>query len=264
MQQRGQWLYNMNDRLKDFLDRKVEEYNHPSFIAPDPVSIPHSFTKKEDIEIAGFFAAIFAWGNRTIIINKSRQLMELMDGAPHDFIKHHKEKDRKRFLQFKHRTFNDTDLLYFIEFFQHHYKSHASLEEAFLIDSRFISIEASLNHFNSYFFSLPHAPPRTRKHIAAPFKGSTCKRLNMYLRWMVRSDNKGVDFGIWQNIRQSDLICPIDVHVARVAKKLGLIQRNGVDWLTALELTHQLKALDEGDPVKYDFALFGLGVAEKF
>jgi uncharacterized protein (TIGR02757 family) len=250
--------------LKDFLDKKVEEYNQPFFIASDPISIPHGFTKQQDIEIAGFFAAIFAWGNRTTIINKSRELMDLMDGAPHDFVLHHREEDRKRFLNFKHRTFNPTDLLYFIEFFQHHYAHYHSLQEAFLLEGRFTSIEALLNHFHSYFFSLPGAPPRTGKHIAAPFKGSSCKRLNMFLRWMVRRDDRGVDFGIWHNIPQSSLICPIDVHVARVAKKLGLLHRIPVDWLAALELTHQLRQLDEHDPVKYDFALFGLGVGEKY
>jgi uncharacterized protein (TIGR02757 family) len=251
-------------RLKEFLDQKVEEYNTPAFIPPDPISVPHSFSKKEDREIAGFFAAIFAWGNRTIIINKSRQLMALMDDAPYDFIRNHKEQERKRFLHFKHRTFNDTDLLYFIEFFQQHYTRHPSLEEAFLVDGQFISIEASLNHFHSYFFSLPEAPARTRKHIAAPFKGSTCKRLNMYLRWMVRQDQQGVDFGIWKKITQPSLICPIDVHVARVGKKLGLLHRPAVDWLAALELTRRLRQFDQADPVKYDFALFGLGVGEKY
>lgn len=254
----------MDKRLKEFLDKKVEEYNEPSFIPPDPISIPHSFTLKQDQEIAGFFAAIFAWGNRTIIINKSRQLMALMDGAPYDFIVHHKEEDRRRFLHFKHRTFNDTDLLYFIEFLQHHYRAHDMLEEAFLLGGKFVSVEASLNHFHAYFFSLPSAPPRTGKHIAAPFKGSSCKRLNMFLRWMVRRDDKGVDFGLWNRMAPRDLICPIDVHVARVAKKLGLLQRNAVDWLAALELTHHLRQFDPDDPVKYDFALFGLGVGEKF
>lgn len=254
----------MDKRLKEFLDKKVEAYNEPSFIAPDPISIPHRFTRKQDIEIAGFFAAIFAWGNRTIIINKARQLMALMEDAPYDFIVNHREEDRRRFLDFKHRTFNDTDLLYFIEFFQHHYRAHPTLEEAFVAEGTFVSVEASLNHFHPYFFSLPSAPPRTGKHIAAPFKGSSCKRLNMFLRWMVRRDNKGVDFGLWNTIPPRELICPIDVHVARVAKKLGLLQRNAVDWLAALELTHHLRQFDPEDPVKYDFALFGLGVGEKF
>lgn len=254
----------MDQRLKDFLDKKAEEYNQPSFIAPDPISIPHGFTKKQDREIAGFFAALFAWGNRTIIINKSRELMALMDGAPYQFVVHHKEEDRRRFLHFRHRTFNATDLLYFLEFLQHHYTQNDSLEQAFLPGGPFVSIEAALNHFHSYFFSLPGAPARTGKHIAAPFKGSSCKRLNMYLRWMVRRDHKGVDFGLWPNIPQRSLICPIDVHVARVAKKLGLLHRKPVDWLAALELTHQLRLMDPDDPVKYDFALFGLGVGEKF
>lgn len=254
----------MNNNLAKLLNEKYLEYNQPSFIPKDPISVPHQFKKKQDIEISGFFASIFAWGNRTTIINKARQLMELMDDAPHDFIVHHKEEDRKRLLHFKHRTFNDTDLLYFIEFLQHHYTRHPSLEEAFLLNGQFVSIEASLNHFHSYFFSLPTAPPRTRKHIAAPFKASSCKRLNMYLRWMVRRDNRGVDFGVWQKITQPSLICPIDVHVARVAKKLGLLLRPSVDWLAALELTHRLRLFDAEDPVKYDFALFGLGVGEKY
>jgi uncharacterized protein (TIGR02757 family) len=253
-------------KLKDFLDRKVDEYNQPSFIAPDPVSIPHLFSKKQDIEIAAFFASIFAWGNRKTIINKSKELMALMDNAPHDFITNHSEKDLKRLLQFKHRTFNVTDLLYFILFLKHHYRHSPSLETAFSrwVNKKDETIESALIGFHDYFFSLQDAPVRTRKHIATPKRNSTCKRLNMYLRWMVRKDNHGVDFGIWRSISPSQLICPIDVHVARVAHRFNLVQRKQTDWLTALELTGHLKNFDPGDPVKYDFALFGLGVVEKY
>ena len=253
-------------KLRDFLDRKTVEYNRPSFIAADPVSIPHRFTKKQDIEIAGFFASIFAWGQRPTIINKSGQLLELMEGAPHEFILHHSETDLKRMLSFRHRTFNVTDLLYFLLFLKHHYTASSSLESAFSrwMEPEDINIEKALTGFHDYFFSLEDAPARTRKHIATPVRNSSCKRLNMYLRWMVRKDNTGVDFGIWKKIRPSQLVCPVDVHVARVAKRFGLISRKGVDWRTALELTNNLKAFDANDPVKYDFALFGLGVMEKY
>jgi uncharacterized protein (TIGR02757 family) len=253
--------------LKDFLDRKVDEYNQPSFISSDPVSVPHLFTKKQDIEIAGFFAAIFAWGNRTTIIQKSKELMQLMDMAPHQFVQQHKEKDLKKLLAFKHRTFNTTDLLYFLQFLQYHYTRHESLESAFTGNpdpAPGEKVEWALDYFYSYFFSLEDAPARTHKHIASPAKHSTCKRLNMYLRWMVRNDDRGVDFGIWKNISPAQLICPIDVHVARVAKRFNLIARNQVDWLTALELTGYLRRMDATDPARYDFALFGLGVMEKF
>ncbi len=255
----------MHNDLKLFLNKKVDEYNQPSFISADPICIPHAFTKKPDIEISGFFAALFAWGNRTTIINKSKELMHLMDNSPHQFIVGHTDKELKSLLDFKHRTFNTTDLLYFIHFLQYHYNKHASLETAFIPNKKnVVVIEDALNYFFGYFFSMEDAPPRTKKHIAAPFKGSTCKRLNMFLRWMVRSDNKGVDFGIWKKIRPSDLICPVDLHVARVARKLKLIERKQTDWLTAVELTENLKKLDAKDPVKYDFALFSLGVGEKF
>ena len=256
----------MDKKLKDFLERKVEEYNRPSFIEHDPISIPHLFSKKQDIEIAAFFASIFAWGNRTIIINKSKTLLKLMDDAPHDFITNHSETDLKQMLQFKHRTFNPTDLLYFIWFLKHHYQHSKTLESAFSkwMGTKDDTIENALTGFHDYFFSLQDAPVRTKKHIATPKRNSTCKRLNMFLRWMVRKDNCGVDFGIWNTICPAQLICPIDVHVARVAKRFNLIQRKQVDWQTALELTSHLKQLDPDDPAKYDFALFGLGVVEKF
>jgi len=261
----------MVDTLQDirlFLDRKVDEYNRPAFIANDPISIPRGFTRQQDIEISGFFAAIFSWGNRTTIIKKTQQLMQLMDNAPYQFILQHKEKDLAKLLDFRHRTFNATDLLYFIAFFRNHYTFHPSLEDAFL------HTPDHLSGFYHYFFSLGDfadgavpllsAPPRTYKHIATPEKNSSCKRLNMFLRWMVRSDDRGVDFGIWKKISPGRLICPLDVHVARVARRFGLMTRTQTDWRAALELTDYLITLDADDPVKYDFALFGLGVMEKF
>lgn len=253
--------------LKAFLDQKVQQYNQPAFVGSDPLSIPRLFKKKQDREIAGFFAAIFAWGNRTIILNKSRELMERMDFAPYEFCMHHGSMDLKRLLGFKHRTFNDTDLLYFVAFFQTHYQKYDSLEDAFLLNrqpGKTFSLQDALIDFHHYFFSLEEVPPHSRKHIASPEKNSTCKRLNMFLRWMVRNDHMGVDLGIWHKIKPSDLICPIDVHVARVAKRLGLLDRKQIDWRAGVELTKQLTVLDPKDPVKYDFALFGLGVIEKY
>lgn len=256
----------MEQKLKDFLDKKVKEYNRPSFIPHDPVSIPHRFTQQQDIEIAGLFASVFAWGSRTTIINKTTELMQLMDNAPYQFCLAPDAAGLKRLLYFKHRTFNTTDLLYFVQFLQHHYSQHVSLESAFTrgMKEGDLSIEKALIHFHNYFFSLEEAPQRTKKHIATPVRGSTCKRLCMYLRWMVRRDNNGVDFGLWRNISPAQLICPIDVHVARVGRKFGLIKRKQTDWLTALELTEHLKSFDNKDPAKYDFALFSLGVIEKF
>ena len=279
--------------LQDFLEKKVLEYNHPSFIAKDPVSVPHRFSAMQDIEIAGLFAAIFAWGNRTTIIRKSNELLKGMDDAPFDFIKNHMPSDLKRFLHFKHRTFNSTDLVYFIRFLKSHYGQNNSLESAFLPgnligikNNRFNTIitntgkqktllnsdthadnefaRMALSIFYKRFFSLKNAPERTQKHIASPDRNSTCKRLNMYLRWMVRQDNNGVDFGIWKKISAADLICPVDLHVARVARGFGLITRKQTDWQTAIELTLALRKMDKTDPVKFDFALFGLGVMEKY
>jgi len=254
--------------LKDFLDSRVRLYNDTGFIETDPISIPHLFTRKQDIEIAGLFAAVLAWGQRITIIKKSRQLMEWMDHSPYDFILNHQENDLKKFTAFKHRTFNATDLLYFLHFLQYHYNRSDSLEEAFSpVDNpggQPVAMKARLISFHEYFFSLDHAPTRTRKHISTPVNGSACKRLNMYLRWMVRKDLQGVDFGIWKNITPDQLICPLDVHVERVARKLKLIQRKQTDWKAAKELTNNLKKLDPEDPVKYDYALFGLGVIEKF
>lgn len=250
--------------LKEFLDQKVDQYNRPGFIEHDPILIPHLFTKKQDIEIAGFFASTLAWGQRKTIINKSRELLALMDNAPHEFVLHHSENDLKALLSFKHRTFNTTDLLYYMRFFNWFYSHRASLEEGFKVNPSHPTIEQGLINFHKLFFSLEDFPLRTKKHLATPERKSTCKRLVMFLRWMVRNDNKGVDFGIWKSIAPSQLVCPCDVHVDRVARKLKLIKRKQTDWQTALELTASLRKLDPIDPVKYDFALFGLGVDEKW
>ena len=257
----------MNPAIKQLLDQKVKQYNHIDFIEKDPISMPHLFTKQQDIEIAAFFAAIFAWGNRTTIIQKSKELLERMDNAPFEFCTQHQPADLKKLMGFAHRTFKDTDLLYCIAFFKQHYTTQKSLETAFFIDQqsgkKIKTVEAGLVHFKNYFFSLEEAPDRTKKHIASPENGSTCKRLNMFLRWMVRKDQHGVDFGLWKSISPADLIIPIDVHVARVSRAFGLIARPQIDWLTALELTDYCRTLDARDPVKYDFALFSLGVTEK-
>ena len=250
--------------LKSFLDSKVAQYNRPDFIKNDPVSIPHLFSKKQDIEIMGFWAATLAWGQRVTIINKCKELISLMDGAPYDFIMNHQEPDLKKLLHFKHRTFDEIDTVYFISFFRYHYSNHNTLEDAFVPPGPLQGVEASLNHFRKYFFSLPDHPHRTMKHVSSPSQKSTCKRLNMFLRWMVRKDDCGVDFGIWNKIKPSELIMPCDLHVDRVARKLQLITRKQTDWQTAVELTERLKEFDPNDPVKYDFALFALGIEEKF
>ena len=258
----------MSEAIKKILDQKVKQYNQKSFIEKDPICIPHLFQKQQDIEIAAFFAAIFAWGNRTTIINKSKELMQKMDNAPHVFCLTHQPKDLKSLFGFKHRTFNDTDLLYCIAFLKTHYQNNDSLETAFFKDyqtgKRIKNIEEALQNFQSYFMSMEDAPQRTRKHISSPAAGSTCKRLNMFLRWMIRKDHTGVDFGIWKSIAPSELIIPIDVHVARIARTLGILNRPQTDWQAALELTEYFRTLDSKDPVKYDFALFSLGVIEKF
>jgi uncharacterized protein (TIGR02757 family) len=267
--------------LRDFLEKKVLQYNHPSFIRTDPVSVPHRFAKKQDIEIAALFTAIFSWGNRTTIMQKSNELMKIMDDAPFDFIKNHHPGDLKKLMEFKHRTFNATDLLYFIQFLRYHFQLSDSLESAFLPDILSPAekkihllpsyksqenevVKNALSFFYTRFFSLRNVPPRTQKHIATPVKNSACKRLNMFLRWMVRRDKQGVDFGIWDNISPADLICPLDLHVARVARRFGLISRKQTDWNTAMELTLSLREMDPRDPVKFDFALFSLGAIEKY
>ena len=249
--------------LKDFLDLLVEQYEVPAFIKEDPISIPHQYSHKPDIEISGLFAAIFSWGQRVTIISKSNELMALMDHQPHQSILHHSTKDLKRLATFKHRTFQYDDLLYFILFLNQHYRSSPSLESAFLINGGCKDLETSLNYFHQYFFSLDAYLPRTKKHLSHPMNGSTCKRLCMYLRWMVRSNDLGVDFGLWKNISADKLMIPFDVHVQRIALELKLINSEYKNWNTVKLLTSRLAELDPNDPAKYDFALFNLGVTKK-
>ena len=253
-----------SNELKDLLDDAVKIHNQKKFIKADPISVPHHFSKKEDIEIAGFFAATFAWGNRTTIINKANELMQLMDEAPHDFILHHQQKDLKRMEHFVHRTFNSTDLLFFIQSLKRLYHKYSTLENVFLKNqsAKNFKMELALRNFYLEFFNEEFVPQRTRKHIATPDRNSSCKRICMYLRWMVRDDKK-VDFGIWKKIKPADLICPLDVHVGNIARELKLLHRSKNDWQSAIELTTTLRKFDSNDPVKYDFALFSMGVLSK-
>lgn len=254
-----------HNRLKRLLDEKTALYNRPGFIEKDPVRIPHRFTKKQDIEIAGLFAAVLAWGNRTAIINSCNRIMGWMQEQPYDFILHHRAEDLKPMLSFAHRTFNATDLLYFISFLQFHYQHHDSLEDAFVPGKSYSEQDtgSALVRFHNYFFSLPH-PERSRKHISTPARKSACKRLNMYLRWMVRRDKQGVDFGIWNKIKPAQLVCPLDVHVARVACRFGMLPNEKSNWQNALQLTERLRTFNPADPAVYDFGLFGLGAEERF
>ncbi len=252
--------------LKAFLDKQYKIYNQKSFIENDPISVPHTYSKKQDIEISGFWTAILSWGQRVTIINKSKQLMEFMGQSPHDFILNHKEKDRIHFLTFKHRTFNSIDTLYFLEWLQWYYRKNDSLENAFLLEQKNESdfdMKLALGNFHKFFFSLDDYPIRTKKHISNTLKNSSAKRLNMFLRWMVRKDSKGVDFGIWDRIPLSKLHIPLDVHVHKIALQLRLTKRKQADWKTVVEITNNLKKLDPKDPAKYDYALFGLGVLGK-
>ncbi|HMX39799.1 MAG TPA: TIGR02757 family protein [Saprospiraceae bacterium] len=253
------------ESLRRYLDEAAMRFNGPHFIADDPISVPHRFERLQDREIIGFWAATLAWGQRKTIIQSALRLAELMDGAPYDFVLHHSEHERERFLDFKHRTFQATDTLWFLEFFQQYYRRHESLETAFArhLQAADTTTEPALLGFHRDFFDHPDAPRRTRKHVSTPERGSTCKRLNMYLRWMVRHDEAGVDFGLWKRIRPAQLLVPLDVHVERVARQLGLLHRPQTDWRAVLELTEALRAFDPDDPVRYDFALFGLGAAAR-
>ena len=262
--------------LKSFLDEKVIQYNTLDFIESDPVQIPHLFSQKEDIEIAGFLSATIAWGNRKMIIKNSYKMMDLMGNSPYDFVMSHTENDLERLESFVHRTFNGQDFSNFIKGLQHIYKNHGGLEAVFTKHQEINSMQKSISEFKKIFFDtspdnyrdelakqIEHQN-RTQKHISDPINGSAAKRINMYLRWMCRPDNKGVDLGIWKSISPSLLSCPLDIHSGNVARKLGLLTRKQNDGKALAELDLKLRELDPNDPVKYDFALFGLGVFEGF
>ena len=249
--------------LKDFLDSKVHQYNNPKFIESDPIQVPHQFSKKEDIEIAAFLTATIAWGNRKSIIKNATQMMQLLDNSPYDFIMQHQDTDLEKLLPFVHRTFNGNDFIQFIKSLKHIYIKHNSLESIFKKHAEINSLQQSIHEFKKVFFEIEHLP-RTQKHISDPLKNSAAKRINMFLRWMVRKDNSGVDFGVWTSLSPSQLSCPLDVHSGNVARKLGLLNRKQNDAKALFELDTALRKLDSQDPVKYDFALFGLGVFEGF
>ena len=249
--------------LIDFLDNKVEQYNNPTFIESDPIQIPHLFSKKEDIEIAGFLTATIAWGNRKSIIKNAKSMMQILDNSPYDFIINHEESDLKGLLPFVHRTFNGYDFIQFVKSLQNIYKNHVGLENIFSKFENLDSLQKAIHEFKKIFFEIEHLS-RTEKHISDPLKNSAAKRINMFLRWMVRNDHTGVDFGIWKTLSPSSLSCPLDVHSGNTARKLGLLTRKQNDSKALFELDMNLRKLDALDPVKYDFALFGLGVFEKF
>ena len=255
----------MQLNIKPFLDQKVKQYNNPSFIKGDPISIPYLFSKKQDIEIAAFFAAIFALGRRSTTIYKSKELMQMMGNNPYNFVLNHTDEDLKLITHscFKHRTFNSTDVGYFVTFLKRFYQKYNSLEEAFYLGMGPTdkTVEKGLIAFKELFFD---APKRTKRHVSSPSGKSACKRINMFLRWMVRKDEAGVDLGIWNKINPSQLVCPCDTHVFRVACKLDLIKAKTLNWEIALQLTEELRKLDPHDPAKYDFALFGLGQSGDF
>ncbi|MTB52250.1 TIGR02757 family protein [Lewinella sp. W8] len=248
--------------ITQLLDQYHERFNQPDFIPDDPIGLVHAFDDPRDREIVGFWVATLAWGRRATIIDKGAQLLELMEGRPHRFVLEHTPEDRARFRDWKHRTFTYTDTLYFLEWLQWYYRQHESLEDAFArhLSPEDATIEPALRGFHELFFSLPSAPARTRKHVATPARKSRCKRLCMFLRWMVRRDDRGVDFGDWTRIRPDQLCMPLDVHVERIARELGLLTRKQADWRAVLELTDAVRKIDARDPVKYDFALFGMGV----
>lgn len=249
--------------LKLFLDAKVAQYNQPKFIASDPIQIPHQFSNKEAIEIAGFLTATIAWGNRKMIIKNATKMMRLMGNNPYDYVLNHQAKDLENLNGFVHRTFNAIDFKYFIRALKHIYKNLGGLENVLKPLSDETDMKMAIHRFKQVFFEMKHLQ-RTTKHISDPVKGSAAKRINMFLRWMVRPNKSGVDFGIWKTISPSILSCPLDVHSGRVARKLGLLNRKQNDWKAVKELDKQLRLFDPNDPAKYDFALFGLGVFEKF
>lgn len=251
------------EELKEFLEEKVLQYNTTQFIESDPIQVPHQFSVKEDIEIAAFLTATIAWGNRKMIITNAKKMMSLFGNSPFDFIMNFQDQQVEPIEKFVHRTFNGTDLVYFLKALQHIYKHHGGLETVFTSYTAKDSLQTAIHHFKNLFFELEH-PARTTKHISDPLKGSAAKRINMFLRWMVRQDHAGVDFGIWKSLQPSQLSCPLDTHSGNVARKLGLLKRKQNDAKALVELDNFLRKLDADDPVKYDYALFGLGVFEKF
>lgn len=253
---------NISD-IKEFLEEKVAQYNHPGFIESDPIAIPHCFERKEDIEISGFLAATIAWGNRKMIVQNGHKLMDLLGNSPYDFVMNHRTTDLERLTGFVHRTFNYTDLVYFIKALKNIYLNKGGLEAVFAGSVTETSTQPAIHEFKEQFFSLPY-PDRTTKHVSDPANGSAAKRINMFLRWMVRNDGCGVDFGLWKSISPAQLSCPLDLHSGNVARKLGLLTRNQNDAKALAELDFNLRKMDRTDPVKYDFALFGLGIFEHF
>ncbi len=249
--------------LKSFLDEKASAYENFQFLEKDPVSIPHQFNKKEDIEIAGFLVATISWGKRISILKSGNRMMQLMENDPYNFVISHSTKDLKRVSSFVHRTFNGSDFIYFIKALKHVYINHRGLEFAFSQQSQSKRMDSNINNFKKIFFELPHEK-RIEKHVSDPLKGSAAKRLNMYLRWMVRPSKNKVDFGIWKQLTPSQLSCPLDVHSGNVARSLGILKRKQNDHKALLELDAKLREFDPNDPVKYDYALFGLGVNENF
>lgn len=249
--------------LKAFLDEKAAQYNNPEFITSDPVQIIHRYNQKEDIEISGFLTATIAWGNRKSIINNANRMMDLLGNSPYDFIMSHREEQLERFDGFVHRTYNAEDLKHFIRALKHLYETYGGMEAIFAEHHEAPRLQEAISDFRSRFFEIPHEK-RTEKHVSDPLKGSSAKRINMFLRWMVRRDQKGVDVGIWERISPAQLSCPLDVHSGKVARKLGLLNRKQNDAKALAELDNALRKLDPADPVRYDFALFGLGVFEKF
>lgn len=251
--------------VKSYLEDSYSTYHTSTFIVDDPISIPKSFTNTRDIEIIGLWTAVLSWGLRKTIINKGKELCRLMHNEPFDFIMNHTEQDLRKITTFKHRTFNDTDTLCFIDFFKWYYSNYSSLEEAFIVDNsaKGEKVEAGINNFHQLFINAPGFIDRSKKHIASPAKNSSCKRINMFLRWMVRKDDAGIDFGIWQKLSMSELMIPLDIHVYRVAIELKLLKRKKTDWKAVKELTQSLRKFDPDDPVRYDYALFSLGVHKK-
>ncbi len=253
----------MDEEIKIFLEEKVRQYNHPGFIEDDPISVPHRYSRKEDIEISAFLAATISWGNRVQIVKNAHRLLDIMGESPFDFIMSHQQKDLEKCSGFYYRTFNEDDLKYFVLALKNIYTRYADMESIFVQYATTDSLQGAIHHFRNIFFALEHHP-RMRKHVSDPLNGSAAKKINMFLRWLIRKDASGVDLGIWKQLKPSQLSCPLDVHSAGIARKLGLLSRKQNDAKAVQELDAHLRRMDPQDPVKYDFALFGLGIFEKF